>query len=183
VTGTLLLITILGSGAFWAPSYVKERVTATWEAAAAEDRGDALDETSGGRITIWKTILPVVLEHPFFGVGYGNLRARTHMSLGVYKSGHNLFLEVAGEMGIPALLILLWIFGGGWRVASKLTHRGGRSAVLGRSYHGVLICLVVVNIFGQRFLNYSIAGYFFLLSGLVVLEERFTRPEPSQEDA
>jgi putative inorganic carbon (HCO3(-)) transporter len=162
---------------------VKERVTATWEAAGAEDRSDALDETSGGRITIWKTVVPVIMEHPVFGVGYGNIRAATHMSLGVYKTGHNLFLEVAAEMGIPGLLVLLWIFGGGWRLASKLTKRGGRTAVLGRSYHGVLICLLVVNLFGQRFLNYSIAGFFFLLSGLIVLEERFTRPDAGAKEA
>jgi putative inorganic carbon (HCO3(-)) transporter len=166
----------------WAPSYVKDRVAVTWEAAGADDRASALDETSGGRITIWKTILPVILEHPVLGVGYGNLEAATRLNLGVYKAGHNLYLEVAGELGIPGLLLLLWIFFGGWRAAAKLARRGGRSAVLGRSYHGVVICLLVVNVFGQRFLNYSIAGYFFLLSGLVVLEERFTRPEAAAKE-
>ncbi len=42
-------------------------------------------------------------------------------------------------------------------------------------------CLLIVNIFGQRFLDFSLCGYFFLLTGLVVLEERFTRPETKEE--
>ena len=96
-------------------------------------------------------------------------------------SGHNLYLETAGEMGVPALLVLVWIFVSGWRVASILIRRGGRSAALGRSYHGVVLCLAAVNVFGQRFLTFSIAGFFFILSGLLVLEERFTRTEEERE--
>lgn len=181
VLGTVLLIALLGTSAFWAPDFVRERVTLTWTAATADDRAAALDADSGGRITVWKTILRVVGNHPIIGVGAGNLHDATHLTGGIYKAGHNLFLEVAGESGVPGLLLLLWIFFRGWKLGSRLVTRGGRSAVLGRAYHGVLGCLLIVNIFGQRFLDFSLCGYFFLLTGLVVLEEKYTRPAPEEE--
>jgi O-antigen ligase len=175
IGGTMLLVAFLASGVIWAPSFVKERAASTWQAAAAEDKQSALDLDSGGRITVWKDILKVIEEHPVVGVGFGNLIEATGLTSGLYKHAHNMYLEVAGEMGIIGLALLLWIWISAWRLGSILARRGGRTRTLGLAYHGVIVCLVVSNLFGQRFLDFSLAGFFFLLSGLVVLEERFTR--------
>lgn len=86
-------------------------------------------------------------------------------------------------MGLIGLAVLLWIWISGWRLGLRLVRRGGRTRSLGLAYHGVILCLVVVNLFGQRFLDFSLCGFFFLLSGLVALEERFTRERPAAPEA
>jgi O-antigen ligase len=175
VAGTIILFAFLASGALWAPAFVKERAVSTWQAAAAEDKQSALDLDSGGRITVWKEILKVIGENPVVGVGFGNLIEATGLSSGLYKHAHNMYLEVAGEMGLIGLALLLWIWISAWRLGSLLLRRGGRTRALGLAYHGVIVCLIVSNLFGQRFLDFSLSGFFFLFSGLVALEERFTR--------
>jgi O-antigen ligase len=182
IGGTLLLLVFLGSGYFWAPDFVTDRLSRTYEAASADDPEAALDQTSGGRLTVWRAILPLVAANPVFGVGPGNLPEAMHVSVGQYKAGHNLYLEVAGEMGIPGLVLLIWLFIRCWQLGRKLIPRGGRATILGHSYHAVILCMLAVNLFGNRLLAFSLAGMFFTLSGLVALEERFTR-SPSSEDA
>jgi O-antigen ligase len=181
VGGTLVVVTILGSSPLWAPDFVRERVRSTWDAATSEDRGAALDADSGGRITVWKEIGQVIAEHPVVGVGYGNLMEATRLVAGYYKHAHNLYLETAGEGGLIGLGILIWVFVSCWRLGGRLVRRRRRTAVLGRAYQGVVFCLLIANFFGQRFFDFGLSGFFFLLSALVALEERFTRAEPLGE--
>jgi O-antigen ligase len=129
-------------------------------------------------LTVWKDALTVIAGNPIIGVGYGNLIEATGQVSGLYKHSHNMYLEVTGEMGIIGLSLLLWLWLRAWQLGSLLTKRGGATRSLGRAYHGVILCMVVVNLFGDRFLDFSLCGFFFLLSGLVALEERFTRDGP-----
>jgi O-antigen ligase len=181
VSGTVVILAILGSSPLWAPSFVQDRVKSTWDAAKSDDRQTALDADSGGRITVWKAIGQVIIDHPVVGVGYGNLLEATRVVQGRYKNAHNLYLELAGEAGFVGLGILIWLLVACWRLGSRLTRRGGRTAVLGRAYHGVILCLVIANIFGQRFFDFGLSGFFFMLSALVALEDRFTQTEPLVE--
>lgn len=181
VLGILLLAVTLGSGVLWAPSFVKERVVSTVEETSEGDAAEGLDLTSGGRLTIWKESLRVIQEYPVLGVGYGNMKEATRLSAGLYKHVHNLYLEVAGEMGIPGLLLLLWLFVSAWRLGARVTRRGGRSAQLGRAYQGVIACLLVSNLFGQRLFDFGLSGFFFGLSGIVAMEEKLTRQPGTME--
>jgi O-antigen ligase len=176
IGGTILLVALLAGGTVWAPGFVKDRAMSTWQAASAEDKESALDADSGGRITVWKDILAVIEQNPILGVGYGNLIEATGMSSGLYKHAHNMYLEVTGELGIVGLGLLLWIWVKAWQLGSRLIRMGGRSRRLGLAYHGVVVCLVIVNLFGQRFLDFSLCGFFFMLTGLATLEERFAPP-------
>jgi len=181
IVGTVLLIGLLGVGYLVAPSFVKSRITETVQAGEGSDRVDSLDKTSGGRLTIWGRAFTVIKENPLIGVGWGNLQQATGLTGGNFKHVHSLYLQTSGEMGLPALVVLFWLMITGWRMGGRLSRRGGKTAALGRAYQGVIICLMVSNLFGQRFLDFSLAGFFFTLSGCVALEERFTRPEAMEE--
>lgn len=65
-----------------------------------------------GRDIFAKQALQSIKEHSFFGIGAGNfLKAslKYNVNNNISDSAHNIFLEVATEQGIPAVLFLLVI--------------------------------------------------------------------------
>jgi len=82
------------------------------------------DETSNqGRLVIWQKTLKSLIEHPFIGVGIGNFPVVLGQNINLAKAGssaHNLYLNIAAEMGLAALLIffllIFEIFKKAWRI-------------------------------------------------------------------
>ena len=65
------------------------------------------------RMGIWKVSLNSVLKHPILGVGIGNYPVVLGEEISAAKKGasaHNLYLDVASEMGLLGLIALLLIF-------------------------------------------------------------------------
>lgn len=69
-------------------------------------------ETSNSqRIDIWKKSLVSIGERPILGVGIGNYPIVLGQDIILGKAGssaHNIYLHIAAEMGIIALMIFLW---------------------------------------------------------------------------
>jgi O-antigen ligase len=69
-------------------------------------------ETSNSRrIQIWKDSLKSIVKHPLLGVGISNFPVVVGEDLSKVKAGssaHNLYLHIAAEMGIPALILALY---------------------------------------------------------------------------
>src|SRR3989344_1082829 len=80
-----------------------------------------ISETSNARrIEIWKDSLRSIIKHPLLGVGIGNFPVVVGEDLARAKAGssaHNLYLNIAAEMGIPALLLALWFL---WLLLKKV---------------------------------------------------------------
>jgi O-antigen ligase len=70
-------------------------------------------ESSQNRIAAWKAAKRMIVAHPLAGIGLGNFKELmpTYADVGVRSDtiGHNAYLEVAAEMGIPQLLVFLAI--------------------------------------------------------------------------
>lgn len=67
------------------------------------------------RFILWRTAAQMATEHPLLGVGPGQF---SHFATwGV--SAHNIYLNTAGEMGFPALVILIWLILGLWKVGMR----------------------------------------------------------------
>ncbi|MEK7138049.1 MAG: O-antigen ligase family protein [Patescibacteria group bacterium] len=68
-------------------------------------------ETSNSqRIDIWKKSLVSIQHHPMLGIGIGNFPVVLGQDIKLSKAGssaHNIYLQVASEMGIPSLLAFL----------------------------------------------------------------------------
>jgi O-antigen ligase len=63
------------------------------------------------RIRIWKLSLESIKKHPLLGVGLGNFPVVLNQDLSLAKAGssaHNIYLQIAAEMGIPALIFVFW---------------------------------------------------------------------------
>ena len=71
------------------------------------------EETSNkGRLEIWNATLNSFAKHPFFGVGIGNFPIVIGEPLESSRRGasaHNLYFDIAAEMGILGLIVFLLI--------------------------------------------------------------------------
>lgn len=80
-----------------------------------------ISETSNARrIEIWKDSLRSIIKHPLLGVGVGNFPVVVGEDLSRAKAGssaHNLYLHIAAELGIPALILALWFL---WFLLKKI---------------------------------------------------------------
>ena len=69
-------------------------------------------ETSNSqRVEIWKASLESIKERPLLGVGIGNFPVVLDQRIFLARAGssaHNIYLHIAAETGIPALIITVW---------------------------------------------------------------------------
>lgn len=92
---------------FAAPDALRDR---------AESMGPAANQS---RIIMWRTGLNMIWEHPLVGVGPERVGSRfseyqptdvSDLPTGFYGHLHNVFIHFAAERGIPAALIVIWLF-------------------------------------------------------------------------
>jgi O-antigen ligase len=70
------------------------------------------DQSSQGRLDLWRDCLDCIARHPVFGVGpdnWGQVAPEYGWPLG--KQAHTLWLQVAAELGLPGLLFLVLFYG------------------------------------------------------------------------
>ena len=82
----------------------------------AESMGPAANQS---RIIMWRTGLNMISDHPLVGVGPERVGARFseyqpadvgELPTAYYAHLHNVFIHFAAERGIPAALIVIWLF-------------------------------------------------------------------------
>ncbi|MDO8496634.1 MAG: O-antigen ligase family protein [bacterium] len=80
-------------------------------------------ETSNSqRIEIWKASFESIKERPLLGVGIGNFPVVLKQNIFLTRAGssaHNIYLHIAAEMGILALVTAVWFL---WLVFKKSYH-------------------------------------------------------------
>ena len=121
----------------------------------------------------------MVKESPVWGIGYGLFQPMLrHYWTGGERDAHNTYLIIAAEMGIPALLVFLWliwiIFWTTWRFYRKTKDPYSKALALG--YLGGIFGLLMSNMFGSRLDSQEVASYFWILAALImrlkILEEK-----------
>jgi O-antigen ligase len=113
-----------------------------------------------GRTELWQVGLRIVRAHPVGGVGVGNyvqaspqyvlapgvLRHTQLIFAQEPKPAHNTYLQVAGELGIPGLLLFLAVIAGCMRCALRAARIAAkrRDIVLEAQARGVFLATVGV---------------------------------------
>lgn len=83
------------------------------------------------RTAAWEGGLHMVERHPLFGVGLGNFKPLVlEYETGTFKEqslAHNTYLEIAAELGIPALLLFLALLFSTYRTLEKVRRMSSQS--------------------------------------------------------
>lgn len=89
-----------------------------------------------GRIEIWLRALFMIRDFPFTGIGMGDFGhvADTFYPFYIYQAGrifhaHNLFLQIAVDLGIPGLIAWLWLLFSATSAAWRTYRFGQRSGL------------------------------------------------------
>lgn len=71
------------------------------------------DEVCASRLTLWSNVLHLIIQKPWLGWGWGELDYAHYITLydgprfcGILDNAHNLPLQLAVELGVPAALLL-----------------------------------------------------------------------------
>ncbi len=162
----LLLLPIIG---FFAHDALLERLMSIM---------NPTDTSSTLRLALWESTIAMIMDKPFFGIGWGAYwmvypdydffinNANTKIF-----HAHNMYLNIAAEIGIPGLLTFLSMMYGHVRLAL--------SSMRGAAQHwssGVMLgivganCGLIVNGFTDYVLfNIQLSMLFWLLNALIVV--------------
>lgn len=123
------------------------------------DRLSSDGDISSSRFAIWRNALSLIAQHPWAGVGWGNFNlawtftAFPDRPVAFFDHTHNAVLQLAVEIGVPATMALLTLFGCAmWRARSAAQVDASRAAV-------VLLAVVAVH----SLLEYPLWYAYFLL--------------------
>jgi putative inorganic carbon (HCO3(-)) transporter len=143
------------------PQSVQERVLTTYE-------DGKIESSANERVTIWQDAVTLVPQNPILGTGFDTYRFIGRVE--EYTDTHNLYLKLLVETGIPGLILFLVLMGTSLSLAYKLFRKTKDPllSALGLGMCGYIICLLVVNAFGDRWMYLQVTGYFWILMGMVV---------------
>ncbi len=121
------------------------------------------DKSVAGRKHVWKIARQKIAHSPIIGYGYN-----ASMYL-LPRDTHNMYYDIALEMGIPALLalwiLLAVILFSSWRVYRLA--RDNVDRIFGLGTVGSVLALILGNVFGTRLGFFPINMYFAVASGIV----------------
>lgn len=140
---------------------------AAWQHAHfyAAERLQSSGDISSSRFAIWRNALALVAQNPWAGVGWGNFNFAWTFTpfpdrpVAFFDHTHNLPLQLAVEIGLPATALVLGLFSwalwrarGAWRVAGDQPGHPARAA---------FVMLVVLGV--HSLLEYPLWYAYFLL--------------------
>lgn len=158
------------------PQAVVERVSMT----ASEDTG--LDRSAGVRLVLWKKAFGVIMRDPIFGVGYGStqfLGFATREEGHLRRDVHNGYFEILMEQGLIGFMLVLYLLYAGMNQGWKLYRQSQDkfSEGLGLGFLGMMIVVVITNLFGDRWTYLPVIGYFWVTLALVFKYSHFSQIE------
>ncbi|MBI4115457.1 MAG: O-antigen ligase family protein, partial [Candidatus Omnitrophica bacterium] len=158
------------------PPGIRYRLAQTLERRPAVQQAttfeDSLDQSARTRVRVWKGALWMIREHPLLGVGYNlfETKVQHYWSEMGPVDAHNTYLLIGAELGIPGLLIFLWILGvmfwSAYALYRRSEDRFAKALALG--FLGGMFGFFVSNMFGSRLDSHEVSSYFWILAGLIM---------------
>lgn len=170
------------------PSEARDRVT---QLSAGQQR------LTEGRATLWQVGARIVEDRPVQGVGVGNFQAasrdyvltpglagRTDLVIDDPQVAHNVYLQVAAELGIPGLALFLAILGYATLSALKAARRFARSGdtsmeLVARAVVIATVAILVTDFFASEQFNKLLWLLLGLGPALLAISERAESEAPA----
>ena len=142
-----------------------------------EEVVEGLENWSGGRTFVWRDAIAMLQNHPWVGTGLGSFE----WAFPSYQSGsllmgwshaHNDYLELAVELGIPGLVMLLVSFGSLW--LHCWNRRPPFDSALFPLFWGCLISTISFAVHGLTDFNFSIPANVLIFIILFAVTLRLT---------
>ena len=111
---------------------------------------------------------------PLFGTGFNTYWYGSHT--GGYGDTHNVYVKVLVETGLVGLCIFVIIFRRLFRIARQL-YRSATDPFLkaiGLGFSALMVAVFAANMFGDRWLYFSITGYTYAFAALAVRAQAMT---------
>ena len=159
----LALVVFLISWQSLVPTSVQERILMTYD-----KQDQQLDTSAQDRVTIWNDAMVLFHENPAIGAGFDTYQWLHRVS--IYTDTHNYFLKVLVETGVLGLMFFLFLLGTITRLGVKLyrTAKDPFLKSLGLGFSLLMVCVFVVNFFGDRWLYIEVNGFLWVMLACVV---------------
>jgi O-antigen ligase len=152
----------------------------------AGERMESGAELTTGRTSIWSDVLSLIAGSPWTGVGWGGLSRAWALSENAsrhpafFDHAHNLVLQLAVEIGIPATVLCLaalgWLL---WRAAGALRSASAEDLVFAHCSAAMLLLLGVHSMLEYPlWYSYFLLPAAYLLGVLLRLGERVRQDNP-----
>ncbi len=143
------------------PKSVQDRITMTYES-----QGGELEASASSRLEIWEHAYRVGMQDPLLGVGFDSFRY--YREGAELKDTHNIYLRTFVDTGVVGLLLLLSL----WLRAMLAGHELFRATQdpllsgLGLGTAMMMVVVLLVNLFGDRWTYVELGGMIMMLLGL-----------------
>lgn len=135
------------------------------------------DKSVDRRFVLWRAGIQMSRDYPLFGVGLGRFEVMvdqyTEVALAKNepRDAHNAYLLVAAELGIPALIVmvivLLWL--GATTAVLYFRRHARKDRALPLAFLGTWAATVSSCVWGSRFSDGSVIGFFWILAALLIV--------------
>ncbi len=137
-----------------------------------EIKEERLDSSSETRLVLWKAAISMSLESPILGKGFKNFnRMKSNYTEVDVREGdtHNMYLWISSQMGIPALLLFLFILYRFYKTSTDifLKHPDKFTKAIGLGGASMVAGVMVVNMFGSRMIGIDVCGYVWIYFAIV----------------
>lgn len=139
-----------------------------------------LDASARTRLALWKGAVNMISAHPIMGVGYKMFpqyiyqyvpKTEDTANLPLRKrDGHNAYLMIGAELGLPALFLFLILLGFMFKICIR-AYRASKDPF----WNTVSVCvlcsvfsLTLTNLFGSRVISLVLAGYLWALLAILL---------------
>ena len=146
------------------PESLSERMGATMSGTGSTD---GLDTSSQTRLVLWQAAIDMTLESPVLGKGFRafpRLKGQ-YTEVDVHEAdNHNMFLYISSQMGIPALLLFLWLLYRTYRLGVRVYRSEGDAfgRAIGIGAAAMVAGVVAVNMFGSRMVDIGVTANFWI---------------------
>jgi len=178
ILGCLIIFFILfptASAILFLPQYIQlgqEAISGVSLFERARSIIDFIETSIKGRLEIWQRTIDSIIIRPMLGVGIGNYPLVLNEPISASKRGssaHSLYLEIAAEMGVFALIILLVIFWqilkNAWQVFTR--YKGLFFRVWSGFFLLALIWILGYNLFDVVLFNDKVLLFFIVNLGIL----------------